>query len=543
MEENNNRNINNMPSQKSIFEQDIEMKQNLIKSTIIDKNYDKNAFFNFCMDKKKEGGDDLANWTVEELTSTINEFCEEQNKIRLNNQMLEEQYKRQREMAQNIQLNMGAINQNYNPNYNPNYPQNNQQPRLQNLSSIEFNCNILTKSSLNGKQIKVNIQNPKPVEMGFFSSNYIVYEIETNILPDKIKWLVNRRYSDFINLRTALQYQFPHNLIPPLPGKKIGGRRFELDFVSKRMHFLNEFLNNLVAVEEYKASDFLVSFLSITDRNQYEYKMKEVNNYTKPPMYIEDVRTLTGKVKIFNDNNLNEQYFSNVQNYFKLQNQLLEKLNEDLKFFYKTMSAAVTHLENVQKDFEFLHLLNSQVHMKEDIVKSYEQLGIFFKNWKNIIFNQNDVIRRKVKDFYKYVRMEGEAYLELFVKRDEIQNKFNSENKRLQDKKDKLWAQMDISKWEILEDFGKIDRVLLVRDKIYGCSKMCTNETNNLNNLHKKLGYVNKCSIDELKRLVNKYKNTFVDNIKAFSQDLYPIINDALNVWSQMASSIEDKHE
>ena len=539
MEENPNKINNNMPSQKSIFDQDIEMKQNLIKSTIIDKNYDKNAFFNFCMNKKKEGGDDLANWTMEELNSTINEFCEEQNKIILNNQMLEEQYRRQREMAQNIQLNMGDINQNY-QNYQ-NY-QNPQSQKVQNLSSIEFNCNILQKSILNGKQIKVTIKNPKPVEMGFFSSNYIVYEIETNILNDKIKWIVNRRYSDFINLRTALQNQFPHNLIPPLPGKKIGGRRFELDFVSKRMHFLNEFLNNLVAIEEFKTSDFLVSFLSLVDRSQFDYKMKEINNLPAPPMYIEDIKTLSGKIKIFNDNSLNEQYFSNVQNYFKLQNQLLEKLNEDLKLFYKTINASVTHLENVQKDFEFLHLLNSQVHMKEDIVKSYEELGIFFKNWKNIIFNQNDIIRKRVKDFYKYVRMEGEAYLELFIKRDEIQNKFNTENKRLQAKKDKLWAQMDISKWEILEDFGRIDRVLLVRDKVYGCSKMCTTETNNLNNLHKKLGYVNKCSIDELKRLVNKYKNSFADNIKAFSGDLYPIINDALNVWSQMASAIEDKH-
>ena len=539
MEENNNKINNNMPSQKSIFEQDIEMKQNLIKSTIIDKNYDKNAFFNFCMNKKKEGGDDLANWTIEELNSTINEFCEEQNKILLNNQMIEEQYKRQRELAQNIHLNMGDFNQNYSYYQNQNLNQN-QKP--QNLSSIEFNCNVLPKTILNNKQIKVTIQNPKPVEMGFFSSNYIVYEIETNILNDKVKWLVNRRYSDFINLRTALQNQFPNNLIPPLPGKKIGGRRFELDFVSKRMHFLNEFLNNLVAVEEFKASDFLIAFLSIADRSQFDYKMKEINNLPLPPMYIEDIKTLSGKIKIFNDNNLNDQYFSNVQNYFKLQNQLLEKLNEDLKFFYKTMNAAVTNLENVQKDFEFLHLLNSQVHMKEDIVKSYEELCIFFKNWKNIIFNQNDVIRRRVKDFYKYVRMEGEAYLELFIKRDEIQNKFNAENKRLQAKKDKLWAQMDISKWEILEDFGRIDRVLLVRDKVYGCSKMCTTETNNLNNLHKKLGYVNKCCIDELKRLVNKYKNSFVDNIKAFSGDLYPIINDALNVWSQMASAIEDKH-
>ena len=54
MEQNNENRINNMPSQKSIFEQDIETKQNLIKSTIIDKNYDKNAFFNFCMNKKKK---------------------------------------------------------------------------------------------------------------------------------------------------------------------------------------------------------------------------------------------------------------------------------------------------------------------------------------------------------------------------------------------------------------------------------------------------------------------------------------------------------
>lgn len=133
MEENNNKINNNMPSQKSIFEQDIEMKQNLIKSTIIDKNYDKNAFFNFCMNKKKEGGDDLANWTIEELNSTINEFCEEQNKILLNNQMIEEQYKRQRELAQNIHLNMGDFNQNYSYYQNQNLNQN-QKP--QNLSRV-----------------------------------------------------------------------------------------------------------------------------------------------------------------------------------------------------------------------------------------------------------------------------------------------------------------------------------------------------------------------------------------------------------------------
>ena len=520
-------NINNLSSAKTSFEQDIETKQQLIKSTIIDKNYDKNAFFNFCMQKKQEGGDDLANWTLDELNDAIKEFTEEQNKILENNQMIAAQEQQKREMAQNIQLNIGELNQN-------------QGQRVQNNSNIyEFNCKTLSKTILNDQKIEVIIQNPKPVEMGFFSSNYIIYEIKTVIPQKKMTWLVTRRYSDFLNLRTALKNQFPNIVIPPLPGKKMGGRRFELDFVSKRMHFLNEFLSNVVEIEELKTSEYLLAFLSLSDRIQFDYKMKESNKNIPPVLYIEDIKTLNGKAKIFIDNSLNDQYFGNVQNYFKLQNQLLEKLNEDLKNFYRIINVAVTHLENVQKDFEFLHLLNKQVHMKEDIVKSYEEFEFFFKNYKNVIFNQNDIIKKRIKNFYKYVRMEGEVYLELLSKREEEQNKFIQENKKLTAKKEKLWAGMDISKWEIYEDFNKIDRVLLVRDKFYGFSKMCTNETHNLNNMQNKLGYINKCSIDELKKLVNKYKASFVDNIQQFSKDLYPVINGELNIWSELASAIK----
>ena len=527
----------NQSNNKSIKEQDIETKQNIIKSTIIDKNYDKNAFFNFCMNKKKSGGEDLSNWTMEELTSTINEFCEEQNKLISNNKFLEEQFQKQKELAQNIHLNINEINSNY---------INSQQIQDKSISQnmpifSEFYCNTLQKSFLNDKEIIITVKNPKPIEMGFFASSYVLYEIETLIINNKIKWMVSRRYSDFINLRTILQKQFSYNLIPPLPGKRLGLRRFDYDFVMKRMSFLNKFLKNLINIEEIKTSEYLISFLSCEDRNQFENKMKQINYIFDPPMNIENIKTLTGKIQIYNGNKINDDYFINVQNYLSLQNQFLEKLNESLKYFYKTMKTAFAHLENVQKYLEFLHSLNAQVHIKEDIVKSYEQLGIFFKNWKNIIFNQNDIIRKKIKDFYKYVKMEGEACLELYTKRNEIQDKYINENKKLQNKKDKLWTQMDISKWEIMEDFNGIDKALLVRDKIYGYSKMCTIETNNLNNLEKKLGYVNKCCINELKKLVDKYKNTFVDNIKDFSEDLYPSINDSLNVWSQMASSIEDK--
>ena len=53
-------------------------KQNLLKSEIIDNGYDQSEFIEFCMQKKKEG-DDLNNWTYEELKNIIKEFITKTN--------------------------------------------------------------------------------------------------------------------------------------------------------------------------------------------------------------------------------------------------------------------------------------------------------------------------------------------------------------------------------------------------------------------------------------------------------------------------------
>ena len=58
-------------------EDEIQAKQTLLQTEIIEKNYDKTAFINFCL-SKKENGDDLNNWTLEELTQIVNEFVSSQ---------------------------------------------------------------------------------------------------------------------------------------------------------------------------------------------------------------------------------------------------------------------------------------------------------------------------------------------------------------------------------------------------------------------------------------------------------------------------------
>ena len=62
--------------------EEIQAKQALLQTEIIEKNYDKTAFINFCL-SKKENGDDLNNWTLDELKEIVNEFVNSQQEVHI----------------------------------------------------------------------------------------------------------------------------------------------------------------------------------------------------------------------------------------------------------------------------------------------------------------------------------------------------------------------------------------------------------------------------------------------------------------------------
>ena len=120
-----------------------------------------------------------------------------------------------------------------------------------------------------------------------------------------------------------------------------------------------------------------------------------------------------------------------------------------------------------------------------------------------------------------------------------IKEQFDNENKKLINKKEKLWEKNDINKWEINEDFNRIDRVLLMRDKQYAFAKMCTRDSYLVNNLSIMLRYANKKNMDELKKLINNYQESFINNVRLFANNFYPTLNDALNVWTEVAATVK----
>ena len=583
-------------------EDQLQLKQDYLKSEIIDKNLEPSKFLEFCT-SQKENGDDLNNWTFEELKTCVKNFNESLNKeiqqkqssslnfflssskpknapqpfpqnqpypYQIPNQPYQNQYNPQFQQYQQYQpypqYNQNAYPSPYNPQGTVPQPQAQQGPALiQSVTSLnplqlmisnekmqqkintdiqeisleyvdnpkiskkyDIICKKLEQNSLNNKDDKVKIQNPKTSEKSLLSTQYTIYEVFT----ESMNWLVSRRYSDFDWLRTTLCKFFPRILIPPIPGKKVGNRRFEEDFIEKRMKFLQIFMDEIMKNETLKSSEALYSFLTFSDRVQFERKMKELNSII-PSLYCEDLKTLDGKITILNDD-FNENFYVNINNFFKLQYQILTRLNYNLKNFFRNMTVACMNLEEVQKDLETLSILNTKVKMKEPIKKTYEELNIFFKNWKRILFNENVIIKEEIKHFFKSQKMENLAFIELIDSREAIRQKYVSEKAKLDAKKEKLYKIMDFNKWEIEDNFNQVDRALLFRDKNYAFDNMCTRETQALENIHKQLGYANYMNNLQLKNIIDKNATKFVQNTKEFANKFYPSLNDGITIWSSL---------
>ena len=201
------------------------------------------------------------------------------------------------------------------------------------------------------------------------------------------------------------------------------------------------------------------------------------------------------------------------------------------------------NLDEVYNDFNNLFNLNKRINMKEEIIKTYEILSMFFKNWKRIIFNQNEIIKNNIKDFYKYINMESVSFDELLEGREIIKNLYLNEHMRLTLKKEKLWENGDVTKYEILDEYNSVDNLILLRDKQYAFNKMCTRETQIENNLHKQFNYCNWMNNEELKNLINRNAEKFIENVKDFCEKIYPTLNDSLIVWSEIASFTNNKFE
>ena len=532
----------------------LSLKQELLKNEIIAKNYDGQKFLEYCINLK-ENGDDMNNWTYEELKLVVENFKadydhkKEKSKEQANKEITHENSdkKNNDDDIETEKLDDIDINKTDNENNkkdsetkeeNNNIPSkeiSNDKTLKDKLESKikEFPCKLLEKSILNDKEIKVTVKNPKTNEKTLLSLAYVTYEVYT----EPYLWLVRRRYNDFSLLRNILCKFYPRNLIPPLPEKKIGGKRFQPEFIEKRMKILQMFLDEVTCNETLKSSDALITFLNVIDHTFFEKKMKEL--YNKPfNQNFEDIKTINGKVNTLSQDIDSDIFFSKINSFYTNQKQVFKRLTNSLKNFYHNAQTVCQNLEEISKSFGELEKLNKEMNIEEEVTKTYEMLKLFFQERKKILEKENEIIHDKIKGFFKLQKLKINSFIEIIDSRENLRQKYNTEYTKLNSKKEKLYTSVkDINKWEI-SDAENIDKPLLLRDKKYAFDHMCSKESQNIESMKKLLEFCNYNNYMAFKKINKENVKNFVDNMKDFTDKIFPYINDGFNIGKKLRSYI-----
>ena len=405
-------------------------------------------------------------------------------------------------------------------------------------SKKEITCQTLPKSKINDiSEIKAIISNPRKINDSLYKNSYILYDITT----PKMNWYVNRRYSDFVWLRDTLVSLFPTRMIPQLPKKKIGNRRFENDFIEKRIKGLQTFLDGILNDDIIKTAECLISFLSFTERNFFEQQMKIINPKNINIDNVLNIKSFNGKVEIADmeneEYNNNKNYFNSVETFINAQEDEIKNIKKNLKEYNINILLACKNMEQIENGFNRLNQFYNKGNLSKDICHIFEQYQIFFKNFKRIHVNQSDIIKNKLKEILNYINNKSQSLIELIKRQNEVQNDYNKVKEDLINKKENLWKKMDISKWE-LNQMTSIDSALLFRDKNYAFSKMCFQETMIVNNKGDLLGYYYLNNIFNIKNTIDNIEKASINNLNNFSKEIEPTVTDVVNVWSNLASNL-----
>ncbi len=538
-------------SEENIQDQ-LHLKQELLKEEIVAKNYDGQKFLEYCMNLK-ENGDDMNNWKLDELKSVVENFKadyeykekeKEKEKIQENKEEkkenneenLEEEKPNEKETKNEENINKEKDIESKEETINSMNKEKDKDKEIDTFEPKikEVTCKLLEKSILNNKEIKVTIKDPKTNEKSLLSLGYVSYEVFT----EPSNWSVRRRYSDFTLLRNILCKFYPRYFIPPLPEKRIGTKRFQPDFIEKRMKILQMFIDKLTCNEEFKANEALIMFLNFIDHATFEKKMKEL--YNKPfSQTFEDIKTSNGKLNILQQDNSSDSFLTKVNTYYKSQKQIISKLSYALKNYYRNVQTVCQNLEEISKNFEELEKLTIDINIEKEISKAYEMLKIFFKERKKISENENEIIHDKIKGFIKIQKLKTNSFIEIIDSRDILKQKFNTENTKLIAKKEKLYSSVkDINKWE-MSNIENLDKPLLFRDKNYAFKYMCSKDSQYIESLKSLLEFSNYNNYTAFKTINKENVDAFVNNMKEFSKSIYPFMNDELEVGNKLKSLYE----
>ena len=419
---------------------DLETKQQYLRSEIIDQGYNPEDFSTYMGNIRGEEGLNIENWTFSELQEIVSQFKSEfaqyqqqqqpaeiQNEYNndLNNQNVEEGHEQQ-DIESSIKDNTVPVNRPFLGNSSSSkdfkFPNEPFEEYEEIIKTEKLESNELTEKN----DLYVTVSDPVKAKDGFFSSCYYNYTVKTN----PVGYSVVRKASDFSFLYKVLPIINCAVLNPILPHNEIGLK----DDSPKKVLYLQKYLNSLVENKFFRTLPIVLDFLSLS---QMEWNKLRLEKYSKlkPPL-LNKMPTLEGELYISISKSedskglkIKDEIKKKSEAYEALNNTMDELLStiDKLSLCYKNLSKSLLELSKSHKDNQILY-------------EYFNKLFNLTRIWASDYLEEKELFKDEFKYFFKYMNLENVSFLKKYEEfkfsRNEYKSKYDKV-KKIQNKSKK----------------------------------------------------------------------------------------------------------
>ena len=486
------------------MEETLKDKQQFLREKILDKGYNADNFMSFLHSRKGESGLDLNNWSMDELSSVVSEFTSSQN--------------------DNKNQNNDALKDSSDDKSNVESDEAYEKICLEKLNEQKMNeqqefaeCSIIEKSKLFGNNnIEINISLPEKIDKGVFTKSFTSYLVET--FP--YKYQVRKRFSDFEWLYNVLSAQFVNCVIPPMPHKNYGDR-FTEGLILKRTRMLKKFLDGFLIHPTMRHSEVLYEFLSVSAEEDFE-EIKKKYNTPNEKKGLEEIKNLTGDIKV-SINKEKEVYLINIKDNAEINESIMKRITKSYKNLMNLMGNVRDKMKEIADLWKLLHEKSLKYYETVNTSESYKIMNKIMEDLSSFETKKIELMNNNIREYFRYVKNEFHAMKDLSCKVETNKDNYSKAFEKLNNNKENLFKQQDLSLWG-LDEKDMEHKAVLLKNKELAFSKMLPEESKNVLEIKNVYGAYLNSIIGEYERirLLNgkRHKENITKFIKSLSESL-----------------------
>ena len=296
---------------------------------------------------------------------------------------------------------------------------------------------LLAPTKLSDAEIGVALHSPEILSASLLSRPRLYFVVDTAPLG----WSVKRCAEDCLWLRSTLQVQFPGEVVPPLVEKKDTVN--EARWMQKRLSQLQFFCEEVVFSPIFRSSSFVVSFLSDSQTRFQESKKAALK--LRRPLEAEHMPSIYGKLRCCTGNS---SFFAELGKDLAQAEAVERQLKRQSAAVAGALDAATCEIDKLTQGVNSLVEVLT-VPLAAELRDQMQALALALSAWSKYQSQVSSSIQGTLRLVFAHKCRQVAVMREMLRERDNIQATYNSAEAKLNERKERLWQQGDVSKWEL----------------------------------------------------------------------------------------------